>query len=124
MSDPGPVNLPTQVQVVTRLSELSRLLDSKTREIAELDEASVRAKIAFKRAYAIAWAGTTGSVDNRKQETVLASADLELAAEIAEMHVRTSRESIRTLRDQLDVGRSIGAAARAAEIATSYGQHT
>lgn len=119
-----PFNPPTQLQVMMRLASLDQLLNEKCREIAELDEASVRAKIVFKRSYATAWHASTGSVDNRKQAAITATIDDELAAEIAEMKVRTARESIRTLRDQLDIARSMGASARAAEIATSYGQHT
>lgn len=116
--------LPTQQEVVLRLSELSRLLDQKTVEIARLDEAEQRAKAAHKVAFARTFLETTGSVDFRKQTAVLATADLELAYDLAAVQTRAAREAIRTIRDQLDVGRSLGAAARSADVATAYGQHT
>ena len=119
-----PGSLPTQQQVVLRLSELSRLLDQKTVEIAHLDEAEQRAKAAHKVAFARTFLETTGSVDFRKQTAVLATADLELTYDLAAVQTRAAREAIRTIRDQLDVGRSLGAAARSADVATAYGQHT
>lgn len=128
VTDPGQPaqhgQLPTQQAVVLRLSELSRLLDHKTQEIARLDEAAVRAKNAFKREFARTFLTTTGPVDVRKQTAVQETADADLAAELADMHVRSAREAIRTLRDQLDVGRSLGAAARAEFQATGWGQQT
>lgn len=108
----APGALPTQQQVVMRLSELSRFLDAKTAEIATLDEAEQRAKAAHKVAFARSFLETSGSVDFRKQTAVLATADLELAFDLAAVQTRAAREAIRTLRDQLDVGRSLNAAAR------------
>lgn len=122
MTVPGA--LPTQQQVVLRLSELSRLLDAKTVEIAHLDESEQQAKAAHKVAFARAFLETAGSVDFRKQTAVLATADLELDYDLAAVQTRAAREAIRTIRDQLDVGRSLGAAARAEFTATGYGQHT
>ena len=49
----------------------------------------------------------------RKQTAVLETADLRLDMELADVLVRAAREAIRTLRDQLDVGRSLNAATRA-----------
>ena len=42
----------TQTEIVTRLAELSRLLDKATVEIAELDEAAVRAKSTYETTFA------------------------------------------------------------------------
>jgi len=116
--------LPTTNQVVMRLSQLSRALEAKTQEIADLDREWVTAKAAFKVAYARTFLTTPGSMDVRKQTAVQETADLDFTAELAEAKVRAARESIRTLRDQLDVGRSLGAAARAEFQATGWGQHT
>lgn len=120
----GVTRLPTQQEVVLRLSELSRRLDAKTIEIAKLDEEWVRAKAAYKVAFARIFLTTTGSMDVRKQTATQETADLDFAAELAEAKVRAAREAIRTLRDQLDVGRSLGAAARAEFQATGWGQPT
>ena len=122
MTVPGA--LPTQQEVVLRLSELSRLLEAKTTEIARLDEAEQRAKAEFKVAFARTFLNTVGPVDVRKQTAVLETADAELAFDLAAVQTRAAREAIRTIRDQLDVGRSLGAAARAEFQATGWGQNT
>ena len=105
MTFPADGALPTQQQVVLRLAELSRLLDHKTQEIRDLDEKAVRAKAQYERAFARTFLDTTGAVDVRKQTAVLETADLRLDMELADVLVRAAREAIRTLRDQLDVGR-------------------
>ena len=119
-----PGALPTQQEVVLRLSELSRLLEAKTTEIARLDEAEQRAKVAHKVTFARCFLNTVGPVDVRKQTAVLETADLELTFDLAAVQTRAAREAIRTIRDQLDVGRSLGAAARAEFQATGWGQNT
>lgn len=125
MSDPiGEGALPTTNQVVMRLGQLSRLLEEKTKEIASLDEEWVNAKRVFKREYARVFLTTAGSMDVRKQTAIRDTDELDFDAELAEAKVRAAREAIRTLRDQLDVGRSLGAAARAEFQATGWGQHT
>ena len=113
MTFPADGALPTQQQVVLRLAELSRLLDHKTQEIRDLDEKAVRAKAQYESSIARTFLDTTGAVDVRKQTAVLETADLRLDMELADVLVRASREAIRTLRDQLDVGRSLNAATRA-----------
>ena len=113
MTFPADGALPTQQQVVLRLAELSRLLDHKTQEIRDLDEKAVRAKAQYERSFARKFLDTTGAVDVRKQTAVLDTADLRLDMELADVLVRAAREAIRTLRDQLDVGRSLNAATRA-----------
>lgn len=112
----------TTLEVVRRLSELSKKLAAKTDEIAVLDEAAVRARAAHEVAYARAFLTADGAMDVRKQRAVLDCADAKFAAELAEQKVRAAREAIRTLRDQLDVGRSIGAATRAEFAASGWGQ--
>lgn len=112
----------TTLEVVRRLSELSKKLAAKTDEIAVLDEAAVRARAAHEVAYARAFLTCDGPMDIRKQTAIEDCADLKFAAELAEQKVRAAREAIRTLRDQLDVGRSIGAATRAEFAASGWGQ--
>lgn len=116
------MSLPSQQDIVLRLSELARMLDAKTQEIARLDEDAVRAKSRFEVAFARSFLTTTGAVDVRKQSAVLATETVKLDAEIAEAKVRAAREAIRTLRDQLDVGRSLNAAVRAEFAASGVGQ--
>lgn len=108
--------------IVKRLSALSRMLDAATAEIAQLDEDAVRAKARHQVAYARAFLNAEGSVDVRKQEAILAVKGDYLDMEIADQKVRACRERIRTLRDQLDVGRSLNAASRAEWAASGLGQ--
>lgn len=116
------MSLPSQQDVVLELSRIARDLDAKTAEIARLDEESVRAKSRFEVQFARSFLSTSGSVDFRKQTAVLATEVSKLDAEIAEAKVRAARESIRTLRDRLDVGRSLNAAVRAEFAAGAVGQ--
>lgn len=113
---------PTTHSVIVRLSELSRMLDAATREVAELDEASVLAKAAFEVAYAKAFLASEGAMDVRKQTAVLDTADQKLGSEIAEQKVRACRERVRTIRDQIEVGRSLNSAVKAEWTAGAVGQ--
>lgn len=113
---------PTTHQVIKRLSDLSRMLDAATVEVAELDEAAVLAKAAFEVGFARAFIGAEGSMDFRKQTAVLGTADQKLTAELAEQKVRACRERIRTIRDQIEVGRSLNSAVKAEWAASGVGQ--
>lgn len=113
---------PTVNDVVRRLAELSRMLDAATDEIARLDDAAVRAKGRYQVDFARTFLSSEGSVDARKQSAVLACKDAWLDAEIAEQQVRACRERIRTIRDQIDVGRSLNSAVRAEWAAGAVGQ--
>jgi hypothetical protein len=116
------VTTPTTHTVILRLSELSRLLDTATTEVAELDEASVLAKSAFEVAYARAFLTSEGAMDIRKQTAVLDTSDAKLNSELAEQKVRACRERIRTIRDQIEVGRSLNSAVKAEWAAAGTGQ--
>jgi hypothetical protein len=113
---------PTVNDVVKRLAELSRMLDAATEEIARLDEAAVRAKGRYQVNFAHTFLNSEGSVDARKQQAVLACKDVWLDAEIAEQQVRACRERIRTIRDQIEVGRSLNSAIKAEWSAGAVGQ--
>lgn len=111
-------------EIVKWLIKLSHLLDAATKEIEQLDDEAVRAKARHQVAHAGAYLNTTGTVDVRKSETVLAVQNEYLDMEIAECKVRACKERIRTLRDQLDVGRSLNAASRAEWAASGVGGQT
>lgn len=112
-------DLPTPSQVALTLMTVSRELDDLTRELKTLDEDYVEKKIAFESAYARAFLTGEGSVDARKQGAVLATSDQKFAMELAESRVRSTRAALATLRDRIEVGRSLGAAVRSELIATS-----
>lgn len=113
---------PTTHDVIRRLSQLSRMLDDATTEVAELDEAAVLSKSVYEVTFARSFLSNAGAMDVRKQQAVLDAADEKLGAEIAEQKVRACRERIRTLRDQIDVGRSLNSAVRAEWNAGAVGQ--
>jgi hypothetical protein len=116
--------LPNQTEVVKRLSELSRMLDAATDEIAVSDDKAVKAKGSYEVAYARSFLQSNGSMDVRRQEAILACADLRLAMEIAEAEVRAIKERINTLRSQISIGQSLSAAIRQQFSAEGVGQYT
>lgn len=116
--------IPSQIEVVKRLAELSRMLEEATHEIAVLDEAAVRAKQAHEVASARAYLTAEGPVDARKAEAVVRCADLSLDKELAEAKHRSCRERIRTLGTQIDVGRTLSAATRQSFASEGTGQWT
>lgn len=116
------MSTPTTHDVILRLAELSRMLDAATVEIASLDEQAVRAKGRYQVSYARKFLSESGSVDARKQASVLACEKDWLDAEIAEQQVRACRERIRTIRDQIEVGRSLNSAIKAEWAASAAGQ--
>ena len=97
---------------VKRLAELSRLLDHATSDYAVADEQSVQAKQAYEVARARAFLTAEGPVNQREAQALLDVADLRLGSEMAQAKVRAVQERIRTIRVQVDVGRSLIAAQR------------
>jgi hypothetical protein len=118
------VSLPTQVKIIERLQECSRLLEVAQHDLAELDEAAVRAKQAYEVAWARAYLRAEGSIEARKAEAVIVTAGEALEAELCAAKVRACRERIRTLGAQLDVGRTLSAAIRSQFQAEAVGQYT
>ena len=116
--------IPSQKDIVLRLSELSRLLDAATIEVAELDEAAVRAKAAFEVEHARAFLADEGPMDARKAQATVKVSDFWLAMELAQAKHRACRERIRTLGVQIEVGRTLSAATRSQFAAESVGQYT
>jgi hypothetical protein len=114
----------SQAEVLDRLSECSRLLDKAQQDLADLDEAAVRAKQAFEVSWARAYLKAEGSIEARKAEAVLVTAGECLEAELCAAKVRACRERIRTLGAQLDVGRTLSAAIRSQFQAEPVGQWT
>jgi hypothetical protein len=116
--------LPNQIDVVKRLTELSRLLDDATEKIAIADEQAVRAKSAYEIAYAKSFLSSNGSMDVRKQEAILQCSEQRLEMEVAESGVRAIKERINTLRSQISIGQSLSAAIRQQFSAEGVGQYT
>lgn len=116
--------LPNQQDVVKRLSELSRMLDAATEEIAKLDHEFTIKKAAYERSFAEAFLTSEGSMDLRRYESTVKCADLKFQMELADQLVRACKERINTLRAQISIGQSLSAAIRQQFSAEGTGQYT
>jgi hypothetical protein len=63
-----------------------------------------------------------GNLDVRKYTATIETAELKLDAEIADQVLRAARESIKVLRDRLDIGRSLNSAIKSEWQAQGAGQ--
>jgi hypothetical protein len=104
------MNTPTTNDVVKQLAQLGRDLDLKQEEIRLLDEAAVRARARYEVTFARNFLKAEGNLDVRKYTATIETAELKLDAEIADQVLRAARESIKVLRDLLDIGRSLNSA--------------
>lgn len=116
--------LPEHKIALERLAELSRMLGAATDEIAELDETAVKAKIVFETQYARQFLLAEGPIEVKKQVAVLATREAREGMELAAVQVRACKERIRTLGTQIEVGRSLASAQKAAFGAEGAGQWT
>lgn len=115
---------PNQIDVIKRLGELSRMLDTATSDMLQLDEAAVTAKQSHEVAFAKYFLSASGSIDVRKQMTIVQCSEQKFAMEIAEVQLRACKERINTLRTQISIGQSVSAALRQQFSAEAVGQHT
>jgi hypothetical protein len=102
----------TATDVAQNLANIARQLDQAVKDLRTLDEESVRARSRFEVAFARAFLDGSGSMDLRKQQAILDTANAKLDAEIADQRVRSQRALIDSLRVRIDVGRSYGTAIR------------
>lgn len=112
------------LEVMDELAETSRMLDRATVDMVTLDEAAVRARCAYEVAFAAAFLRAEGAMDIRKSAAVLLVQVQRLEAELADARLRACRERIRTLRDQIEVRRSLASALKAQWAAEPAGQWT
>ena len=99
----------TPQQVIETLSKIARDIDQATDDITRADEQAVMARMAHKKNYARVFLDTQGSMDVKRYTADLETADTTmLASELADQKHRAAVSQIRTLRDRLEVGRSLG----------------
>ena len=110
----------TPNDVALRLADLSRKLHVCQGELVEADEKAVRARARYEVAYARAFLNAeAANAESRKQIAVLETETAKLDAEIADAQVRALKTRLAVLRDQVDIGRSLGAAVRSEWAATA-----
>lgn len=98
----------TPHQIIENLSHIGRQIDQATEDLQRLDEESVRARAAYKKAYASAFLSAEGAMDIRRYTAELQTSDLYLEAEISEQKMRAVNVHLKALRDRLEIGRSLG----------------
>lgn len=102
----------TPNEIAAYLIQLGRRLDSLVKEYKELGEASADTKRAYEIAHARAYLNTTGTVEVRRQEALLQTADERFAADLAERRVAACKEAIKAVHARIDVGRTLSATTR------------
>lgn len=112
------IPVPSPEALVRRLVQLSFLMDKAQRDLEVLDDQAVRAKAKHRVAYARAFLDSTGAMDMRTQTAVALTGDDWFEWELAEHKLRACKERVRTLRDQLEIARSLSAALRSEWAAT------
>lgn len=102
----------TPATIVNTLSDIGRRLDAQAEAVEELDQQHVELKAAYRKAFAVAFLGAHGSNDVRRYTAEVETADLHREVELAEQSLRAAKESLKVLRDRLEIGRSLGAVMR------------
>lgn len=102
----------TPLIIVETLSDIGRKLDTKASEVERLDKEHVSAKAAYRKAYAKAFLTADGSMDIRRYIAEEKTAAEFQNVELAEQVLRAGKESLRVLRDRLEICRSLGAVMR------------
>ena len=102
----------TPATITNTLMVIAKAIEDTTADIAQLDTAATTTRARYKREYARAFLSADGSNDVKRYTAELATADLNLETELAEQVLRSARDSIRMLRDRLEVGRSLSAIMR------------
>jgi hypothetical protein len=100
-------------EVAQSLGQLAVQLDHAVRDLARLDEESVRARARYEVLFAKEFLTGAGSVDARKQAARIVCEKEWLDAEIADQRVRSQKAMISALGVRIDVGRSYGSAIKA-----------
>ena len=97
------------VKILIGLGEQQRTLQN---EIRDLDEAYVRTKAEYDTAAARAFLRAEGTVDVRKSQSVIDTADAKLLTELAAVRHRAAVNYERYLKNQIDTHRTISATVR------------
>lgn len=115
MSKYAPLN---PVQIEQRIIEAVNQISRSVRPVSEAYNAWQRAELDFKAAFARAFLGSEGPMEERKQRAVAGTVDEALAARVAEGEYKRLLDFQKSFRDQLSalqsVQKSVNAAYQAA----------
>lgn len=98
--------------IAANLIQLSYELDELVGEYRALGEGAAEAKRDAEMAYAKAYMSAGGTVEERKQTAIEATADERYIADLAERKVAGCREAIRAIHARIEVGRTLSATTR------------
>jgi len=98
-----------QVDIETEIGRLNSLLEHATQLMAKRVRERAECRVRHKVAYARAYLGASGAVEERKQTAVLTVENELRALEVAEAVTDAAQEAGRNLREQLQGLRSINA---------------
>lgn len=100
-------------RIIRQLGQLGRDLDTEIGRLAEYEAMAVEAEGEFRRAYAEAFKDATGTLEDRKQQAILATAKEWREWGLAAAVVRRQRESIKALHARVDIGRTMASREKA-----------
>lgn len=114
----------TPNQIASFLIELGKQLEALVREYRDLGDAAAEAKRDAELAYAKAYMGSEGTVEDRRQAAIQASSDARYMADLMERKTAGCREAIRAVHARIEVGRTLSATTRDEMKLAGSGVHT
>ena len=100
-------------QIVRQLGQLGRDMTTEIDRLAEYESLAVDAEGEFRKAYAQAFAGADGTLEDRKQQAILATGKQWREWGLAAAVVRRQRESLKALHARIDIGRTMASREKA-----------
>lgn len=111
-------------ETIRQLSAVSGLMEQAARNVEDWDREYVSAKVEHLKDFTRAFLQANGAMDMRKATADTAAMEAYEKRELAEAGLRAAKERLRTLRDQMEVLRTICAAQRVQFMAEPTGQWT
>jgi arginase family enzyme len=110
--------------IIKKMQELWTHLEQAGYDCEQLDEDFVIKKIEFEKQYARTFLSESGPMEIRRQQSILDTSDAKFDMELAEVRLRACKERIRRLGQQLEITRSMNAAAQRQFMTEPIGQYT
>jgi hypothetical protein len=99
--------------IARQLITLSRDLDELVSRFRDVEKAAAEAKRDAEVAYARAYMGSEGPVEERKQRAIESTADQRFVADLTDREVASCKEAIRALHARIEIGRTLASNVRA-----------